>query len=126
MRAQVPPGALVHALRHSFAMDLLDNGASIVEVQTLLGHESVATTRRYLAARPHQLRDAIQATTASRTVSTAIEYPNTRVARRPSRSRRSRPSRLHTRADRTGRTWACELISRGVVTEAVVWGHLAC
>ena len=55
IRAQIPDGALVHALRHTFAMDLLDHGASIVEVQTLLGHESVATTRRYLTARPHQL-----------------------------------------------------------------------
>ena len=62
VRAQVPDGALVHALRHTFAMDLLDHGASIVEVQTLLGHESVATTRRYLTARPHQLRDAVAAT----------------------------------------------------------------
>ena len=65
LRAQVPPGALVHALRHTFAMDLLDNGASIVEVQTLLGHESLATTRRYLTARPHELRNAIIATTTS-------------------------------------------------------------
>jgi len=65
LRAQVPEGALVHALRHTFAMDLLDHGASIVEVQTLLGHESIATTRRYLTARPHQLRDAINATTTS-------------------------------------------------------------
>ncbi|MBT8217608.1 MAG: tyrosine-type recombinase/integrase [Acidimicrobiales bacterium] len=62
IRAQVPDGALVHALRHTFAMDLLDHGASIVEVQTLLGHESVATTRRYLTARPHQLRAAVAAT----------------------------------------------------------------
>ncbi|MCP4966416.1 MAG: tyrosine-type recombinase/integrase [bacterium] len=62
IRAQVPDGALVHALRHTFAMDLLDHGASIVEVQALLGHESVATTRRYLTARPHELRDAVAAT----------------------------------------------------------------
>ncbi len=59
IRAQVPDGALVHALRHPFAMDLLDHGASIVEVQATLGHESVATTRRYLTARPHQLREAV-------------------------------------------------------------------
>jgi len=64
VRAQVPDGALVHALRHTFAMDLLDHGASIVEVQTLLGHESVATTRHYLTARPHELRDAVAATSA--------------------------------------------------------------
>lgn len=68
IRGQVPSGALVHALRHTFAMDLLDNGASIVEVQTLLGHESLATTRRYLTARPHELRDAVSATAAGRAI----------------------------------------------------------
>jgi site-specific recombinase XerD len=71
VRAQVPDGALVHALRHTFAMDLLDHGASIVEVQTLLGHESVATTRRYLTARPHQLREAVAATSTG----TALRRP---------------------------------------------------
>jgi site-specific recombinase XerD len=65
MRGQVPTGALVHALRHTFAMDLLDHGASIIEVQTILGHESLATTRRYLTARPHHLRDAIISTSSS-------------------------------------------------------------
>ncbi len=40
-------------------MDLLDHGANIVEVQRLLGHESLNTTRRYLDARPHELRNAI-------------------------------------------------------------------
>jgi site-specific recombinase XerD len=64
IRAQVPQGALVHALRHTFAMDLLDHGASIVEAQELLGHKSIATTRRYLKARPHELRDAIAATSS--------------------------------------------------------------
>ncbi|NNF10712.1 MAG: tyrosine-type recombinase/integrase [Acidimicrobiia bacterium] len=73
VRAQVPDGALVHALRHTFAMDLLDNGASIVEVQTLLGHESIATTRRYLTARPHQLRDAVAATSSA----TALRHKST-------------------------------------------------
>ncbi len=46
-------------------MDLLDHGASIVEVQTLLGHESLATTRRYLTARPHELRDAVASLAAT-------------------------------------------------------------
>ena len=62
VRGRVPEGALVHALRHTFAMDVLDNGASIVEVQSLLGHESIATTRRYLMARPDGLRGAVTAT----------------------------------------------------------------
>lgn len=37
----------VHLLRHTFATHLLDQGASLVEVQQLLGHENVQTTSRY-------------------------------------------------------------------------------
>jgi site-specific recombinase XerD len=38
----------VHQFRHSCASDLLASGASIAEVQRILGHSSVATTVRYL------------------------------------------------------------------------------
>jgi site-specific recombinase XerD len=36
-----------HAIRHSFATALLANGASLVNVRDLLGHESVENTQRY-------------------------------------------------------------------------------
>lgn len=42
------PGACVHALRHTFGTQALDSGASIVEVQRLMGHRSLETTKRYL------------------------------------------------------------------------------
>ncbi len=61
IRAQVPAGALVHALRHTFATTALEGGANVVEVQQLLGHSSLDTTRRYLEATANELRDAVRA-----------------------------------------------------------------
>lgn len=37
-----------HALRHSFATRLQLKGASVFEIKEMIGHESVATTERYL------------------------------------------------------------------------------
>ena len=61
VRASVPKGALVHALRHTFATDALRGGASVLEAQRLLGHASLNTTQRYLEATGDELRQAVDA-----------------------------------------------------------------
>ncbi|MEM7337559.1 MAG: tyrosine-type recombinase/integrase [Actinomycetota bacterium] len=66
IRTRVPAGALVHALRHTFATSLARNGASGVELQRLLGHESLATTQRYVDATAREVRAAARANDAYR------------------------------------------------------------
>jgi len=57
--AGLPNNITPHKLRHSFATILRDNGAKLEELQDLLGHDNITTTRIYTHVNRRRMQEVI-------------------------------------------------------------------
>ncbi|MUL40630.1 tyrosine-type recombinase/integrase [Streptomonospora sp. PA3] len=55
---RVARGTLVHALRHTFATRLAEDGASVTEIMHLLGHAAITSSQTYIDTTAAAQRDA--------------------------------------------------------------------
>lgn len=57
--AKITKHITFHCFRHTFAMQLLETGADIYTIATLLGHKSVTSTLVYARMSPEEAREAV-------------------------------------------------------------------
>ncbi|GAA0807305.1 tyrosine-type recombinase/integrase [Spirilliplanes yamanashiensis] len=63
---RVPRGAQLHALRHTFATRLAEDGANASEIMRLLGHASLTTSQGYIEVTGAQQRAAVRSLRTNR------------------------------------------------------------
>ena len=95
LASRVPAGAMVHALRHTFATRLAEDGASATEIQALLGHESLNTSQGYIDATANATRAAARANRTYGTLKKLSSKPKTRTGAPRSGLRTGRASADH-------------------------------
>ncbi|MEV6489993.1 tyrosine-type recombinase/integrase [Actinoplanes sp. NPDC051633] len=69
---RVPRGAQLHALRHTFATRLAEDGANASEIMRLLGHGSLTTSQNYIEVTSAQQRAAVRSNRTNRALNGLI------------------------------------------------------
>ncbi|HEX6967853.1 MAG TPA: tyrosine-type recombinase/integrase [Micromonosporaceae bacterium] len=69
---RVPRGAQLHALRHTFATRLAEDGANAAEIMRLLGHASLTASQHYIEVTAQAQREAVRANRTNRALSALV------------------------------------------------------
>ena len=80
LSGRVPQGALAHALRHTFATRLPEDGADAIEIQALLGHESLNTSQGYIDATANRTRQAARANRTYRSLHELVKPDSVHIS----------------------------------------------